>query len=303
MKGRGKGKGKWVYSVAGEETYEEPEKIIGGLWTIANVNRVDDEDAEIECATCDGTRWEECCLSKCPSTCSGSDLSVSDAESSLRKGRKREVGSPSLRKLRVGPPCGRIGDRAVVDVEKDGVPRNRMIKAKPPVDGSWTEVRAAKEKEEDKVLVEKLIMMAAKAEQSVCQMRFYVTDAQKMLASVDRISAAGNDVHFGEGKRDNWIRCKTTGRMAFMTKRNGLYLLEVDMWDGDKWVDAEIVVDSGAAGNVMPKNMMVKIQAYEDKKKARFVAADGGELGNYSIKNVSFVPKWTEKNTTFPRRV
>ena len=136
-------------------------------------------------------------------------------------------------------------------------------------------------------LTEKLIANAERLETSVCQMTFHVTDANKILASVNKMTEAGNHVHFT--KRRSYIE-SPDGKRATMRKRGGVYVLDVIFFDGESAFQGEVIVDSGAADNVMPQGMLTGIVMREKERGTKFVAADGGELGNYGRKDVQFCP-------------
>ena len=61
--------------------------------------------------------------------------------------------------------------------------------------------------------VEKLIANAEKVKTSVCQMTFHVTDANKMLASVNKMTEAGHRVEFN--KRRSFIE-SPDGKKAYL---------------------------------------------------------------------------------------
>jgi hypothetical protein len=127
----------------------------------------------------------------------------------------------------------------------------------------------------------------AKVDSAICQMTFHVTDANRILASVNKMTDVGNEVNFN--KRRSYIQ-SPGGRKAYMKKRGGVYVLDVVFLNGPEAVRGEVIIDSGAADNVMPKNMLTGIETREKEKGTKFVAADGGELGNYGRKDVRFVP-------------
>jgi hypothetical protein len=135
--------------------------------------------------------------------------------------------------------------------------------------------------------VEKLIASAEKVETSVCQMTFHVTDATKILASVNKMTEAGNNVSFN--KRRSFIE-SPDGKKAYLRKRGGVYVLDVIFFNGDDAVKGEVIIDSGAADNVMPKGILTGVAMREKERGTKFVAADGGELGNYGRKDVQFCP-------------
>ena len=133
----------------------------------------------------------------------------------------------------------------------------------------------------------------------LCGMVFHLTDAKRMLASVDKMASAGNEVHFGPAPADNFVRHAKTGKTIPLKKKNGVYILEV--WfivDGQK-VSGEIIVDSGAAECVMPRRMLPSLETMAAKPGVRFAAANGAELGNYGRKMVEFIPR---EDMDFTRR-
>jgi hypothetical protein len=76
----------------------------------------------------------------------------------------------------------------------------------------------------------------------------------------------------------------------------------VVFFDGEQTIKGEIIVDSGAADNVMPKWMLTRVTMQEKEKGTKFVEADGGDLSNYGRKEVQFCPLefWeTEFGTPF----
>ena len=132
---------------------------------------------------------------------------------------------------------------------------------------------------------------AVEAKSDQCGMVFHLTDAKRMLASVDKMTSAGNEVHFGPAPEDNFVRHAETGKTIPLRRKNGVYILEV--WfivDGQK-VSGEIIVDSGAAECVMPRGMLPSLETMAAKAGVRFAAANGAELGNYGRKMVNFLPK------------
>ena len=136
-------------------------------------------------------------------------------------------------------------------------------------------------------LTERLIANAERVETAVCQMTFHVTDANKVLASVNKMTEAGNQVNFN--RRRSYIE-SPDGKRAYLRKRGGVYVLDVVFFDGENAVKGEVIVDSGAADNVMPKGMLTGVVMRERERGTKFVAADGGELGNYGRKDVQFCP-------------
>ena len=143
-------------------------------------------------------------------------------------------------------------------------------------------------------LVEKLIAAATRAETAVCQMTFHLTDASKILASVNKMTEKGNEVIFNKAR--SFIK-SPSGRKAFLKKRNGVYVLDVIFFNGDEAVRGEVIIDSGAADHVMPRGMLEAVITREKEAGIKFVAADGAEIGNYGRKDVQFVPAdfWEEE--------
>ena len=136
-------------------------------------------------------------------------------------------------------------------------------------------------------LTEKLIANADRVNSAVCQMTFHMTDVNKILASVTKMTEVGNQVSFNN--RKSFIE-SPNGRRANLRKRGGVYVLDVVFFDGEQAVRGEVIVDSGAADHVMPKGMLTGIATKEKEFGTKFVAADGGELGNYGRKEVQFCP-------------
>ena len=88
---------------------------------------------------------------------------------------------------------------------------------------------------------------AVEASEQECGMLFHMTDPKRMLASVDKITAAGNKVHFGPAPTENHVMNIKTKRKIPLKKRNGVCIMEVFFIDGDgKKISGEIIVDSGA---------------------------------------------------------
>ena len=129
----------------------------------------------------------------------------------------------------------------------------------------------------------------AKVEQ--CGMTFHLTDAKRMLASVDKITAAGNEVKFGPSPADNFVRNLDTGKKIPLRKKHGVYVMEVIFIMGDQKIVGEIIIDSGAAECVMPREMLPSLETLPAKAGVRFAAANGGEMGNCGRKLITFVPR------------
>ena len=59
--------------------------------------------------------------------------------------------------------------------------------------------------------------------------------------------------------------------------------------EGD--IEGSIVVDSGAAENVMPTNILEGEAMQEKREHLNFVAANGKLMGNYGRKTLRFTPE------------
>jgi hypothetical protein len=253
------------------ETAEEEETItreVGGVWLMGHVSKVVETHNRFQGLT----RKEE---------------EQDDDWQPVTSTRKAKV-FPS--KARVNLTTRNICDRHNQPTSKKKVvslpgahPREHVVKKTLPVEKVIASVERAESTEE---MVEKLVASTDRTS-AVCQMTFHVTDANKVLASVTKMTEAGNRVDFN--KRRSFIE-SPDGKKAHLRKRGGVYVLDVIFFDGDKAVKGEVIVDSGAADNVMPRGMLTGIDLREKEKGTRFVAADGGELGNYGRKDVQFCP-------------
>jgi hypothetical protein len=179
------------------------------------------------------------------------------------------------------------------------VNKKRLHKMKPPRKQKVDEVEMKlKEKETLKKLKEKVekieenvheINVAEKKIDTKCQLMFHVTDSRRMLAAVSRIVEAGNTVMFSK-KWGNYIENDLTGDKMMMKKVKGVFVVEAKILEGVNMVEAEIVIDSGAADNVMPKNILKGVEMLEKQEGVRFQGANGAEMGNYGRKQVNFNP-------------
>ena len=59
--------------------------------------------------------------------------------------------------------------------------------------------------------------------------------------------------------------------------------------------EGKIVVDSGAAENVMPWSWLENSKTISKQEGIRFVAANGGAMGNYGRRVVEFEPAYEEE--------
>jgi hypothetical protein len=129
-----------------------------------------------------------------------------------------------------------------------------------------------------------------KIEDGKCAMIFHKTTAQKILASVHKIVAAGNVVHFGPTNEECFIQNIASKKKIMMKEERGVYTIKVKVLSGKREVTSSIVVDSGAAECVMPKDWYPDSQQMEEKKGVRFAGAKGQDLGNFGRTLLEFVP-------------
>ena len=120
-----------------------------------------------------------------------------------------------------------------------------------------------------------------------CQMAFHVTDSRRILVAVSKVVEADNTVVFS--KWGSYVENNVTGERMKIDKKRGVYLVKANVWNGDGYVAEEIVIDSGAADNVMPKEAL-KREKMLGKQAVKFQGANGAELGNYGRKIISFIP-------------
>jgi len=64
---------------------------------------------------------------------------------------------------------------------------------------------------------------------AVMSLNFQVSDVQKPLVSVRRITERGNKVHFGPEVEDNFIENPTTGVKIMMVRKGGSYVIPAEM--------------------------------------------------------------------------
>ena len=131
------------------------------------------------------------------------------------------------------------------------------------------------------------------AEVRKCGMVFHLTDAKRMLASVDKIVEAGHKVTFAKKASECFIEHLATGQKIYMQKENGVFVIKVWVQAGEKKKRATIVVDSGASECVMPKDWLVELPKMKATPGIRFTCAKGNDLGNYGRKLVEFKPIFT----------
>ena len=123
-----------------------------------------------------------------------------------------------------------------------------------------------------------------------CGMIFHLTKAQRMLASAERIASAGNQVSVGPEEKDCFIMNLKTRRKIKLTKKGGVYVMRVMVKVGEKWKEANVIVDSGAEECVMPRDWLPEAEWMPKKDGVRFMGADGTDLGNFGRRLIEFVP-------------
>ena len=69
-----------------------------------------------------------------------------------------------------------------------------------------------------------------------------------------------------------------------------VYLLDVVFLKGDTAEKGEIVIDSGAADNVMPYEILDKVDLSDKDPGVSFTGANGTPMEYYGKKRVNFVP-------------
>ena len=183
-------------------------------------------------------------------------------------------------------------DNAWIVKESQSPKKRKWVPMKEKLVAPVTKIREGDNQEPP--VHERLIAPVTKTPMNVGQMTFHVTDAKKFLASVNRITQVGNKVLFE--KNQSYIQ-SPSGKKAMLVRRNGVYILDVIFLSGDKRIRGEVVVDSGAADNVMPRGSLEEVELKEKEAGVKFVGADGGEIGNYGRKEVRFVPTefWEEQ--------
>jgi hypothetical protein len=145
--------------------------------------------------------------------------------------------------------------------------------------------------EEEEAWIHAVTRAEERAGEQLCALQFHVTDSKRILASVAKINEAGNDVVLGAVGRPSYVRNVKSGARIPLHKENNVFVLNAIVKNGPNGKKrCKIVVDSGAAENVMPKDILPGISASEPKRGLKFVAANGKDLGNYGRKVVEFVP-------------
>ena len=136
---------------------------------------------------------------------------------------------------------------------------------------------------------------------SLCQMKCHVTNATKYLASVGKMTQQGNRVIFDSDR--SYIQSKKTGLEMDMIYEQGVYKLDVVFMNGDTAERGVIVIDSGAADNVMPAAGLSEVALQPKEQGVNFTSADGSPMDNHGRKDVQFIPfEFWESETGYPFR-
>ena len=174
--------------------------------------------------------------------------------------------------------CSKAEEKEEAGGKKAG--KEQLEREKRRREAGWSEERMTAEVEKEK------------EGKSSCKMTFHMTDAKKMLASVNRIVEAGNEVIFG---KRSWIKNKESGKRIELKKEGNVFVMKVVFKDGEVKKRGKIVVDSGAAENVMPWSWLEHSKTMERQEGIHFVAANGGSMGNYGRRIVEFEPMHEEE--------
>ena len=144
----------------------------------------------------------------------------------------------------------------------------------------------------------KEINVAEKKDETKCAMTFHVTDSKRMLAAVSRIMEADNTVVFSK-RFGSYVENDKTGERMEIKKTRGVFHIDALIWDGQKMLESEIVIDSGAADNVMPRDILSGLELMAKDEGVRFQGANGAELGNYGKKKIRFLPSEWRNSSPF----
>ena len=142
---------------------------------------------------------------------------------------------------------------------------------------------------------------------AMCQIKCHVTDATQHLASVAKMTDQGNRVIFDSDR--SYIQSKKTGAEMDLIFENGVYKLDVVFMNGENAERGRIVIDSGAADNVMPAAELTETPLLPKEQGVNFTSANGKPMANHGRRDVQFVPfqsweavtgyKWEGENTPF----
>jgi hypothetical protein len=82
-----------------------------------------------------------------------------------------------------------------------------------------------------------------------------------------------------------------------LEKEEGVYVMKVHVESSGRWERGELVMNSGAAGNVLPRDILEGINMMERKEGISFIAANGKELKYHGQKQVRLAPIDVEEET------
>ena len=181
----------------------------------------------------------------------------------------------------------------MIDETKQSHPQVKMI-------ARITKTRAV---ESPKPTMEKtrevMIAPVQVARASLCQIKCHVTDATQYLASVAKMTNQGNRVIFDSDR--SYIQSKKTGMEMDLIFEHGVYKLDVVFMNGETAERGRIVIDSGAADNVMPNDKLSEVKLMPKEQGVNFTSANGKPMANHGQKDVQFVPfDFWESVTGYP---
>ena len=133
-----------------------------------------------------------------------------------------------------------------------------------------------------------VIIAPVTKQSSVCTIRYHVTDAKKYLASVTKMTQCGNRIVFDSDR--SYIQSKKTGQEMDLISEGGVYTLDVIFLNGETAERGKILIDSGAADNVMPADGLKEVPMSAKDQNVHFSTASGQPMANYGRKDVEFVP-------------
>ena len=119
---------------------------------------------------------------------------------------------------------------------------------------------------------------------SVCTVSYHVTDATKYLASVTKMTQCGNRVIFDSDR--SYIQSKLTGQEMDLISESGASKLDVTFLNGETAERSKIIIDSGAADNVMPSDGLQEVPMGSKDMSVNFSIACGKPMANYGRKDV-----------------
>ena len=122
------------------------------------------------------------------------------------------------------------------------------------------------------------INVVVQAEDAKSRMAFHLVDSKRILAAVFMIMDADNTVVFSK-RWGCYIENDVTGERMKVVRTKGVFMVKVKVWDGEKYVSEDIVIDSGAADNVMPKEVFGRLEMLEKQAGCGFKGRTGQSWG------------------------